>query len=113
MSEERDWAKFYREHKDDPDMWGEPEEGPSSTRRGGLSATITVRFSPEEASAIRGLAQELNISYSEVVRKAVRKFVYSRLAVGEGARAEAEDWHDYSFSTGIGTQTGTPVLAER
>jgi hypothetical protein len=106
MSEERDWAKFYREHKDDPDMWGEPEEGPAPTRRGGLSVTITVRFSPEEASAIRGLAQELNISYSEIVRRAVGKFVHSRLAVGEGAPSEHEDWHDFSLSTGR-TRTGT------
>jgi|SRR5215211_9006409 len=113
MSEEKDWAKFYQDHKDDPEVWGEPEEDAPPTRRGGLSATITVRFSPEEASAIRVLAQELDLSYSEIVRRAVRKFVHSRLVVGEEAQAGAEDWHDYSFSAGIGTQTGTPVLAGR
>ncbi len=113
MSEEKDWAKFYQEHKDDRRVWGEPEEDAPPTRRGGLSATITVRFSPQEASAIRGLARELDVSYSEVVRRAVRKFVHSRLVVGQQARADAEDWHDYSFSTGASTQTGTPVLAGR
>jgi predicted transcriptional regulator len=113
MSEERDKAAFYQQHKDDPDAWGEPEVDTPVVRRGGLSATITVRFSPDDASAIRDLAQELDISYSEIVRRAVRKFVHSRLAVGEEAHADAEDWHDYSFSTGIGTQTGTPVLAGR
>jgi hypothetical protein len=113
MSEERDKAAFYQQHKDDPEVWGEREADTPVVRRGGLSATITVRFSPEEASAIRGLAQELNISYSEIVRRAVRKLVHSRLAVAEGPQADAEDWHDYSFSTGIGTQTGTPVLAGR
>jgi Arc/MetJ-type ribon-helix-helix transcriptional regulator len=112
MSEEKDWAKFYREHKDDPEIWGEPEEGPPSARRGGLSVTITVRFSPEEASAIRGLAQELGISYSEVVRRAVRKLVHFRLVVAEGAQTEHEGWQDYSFSTGD-TRTGTPALAGR
>ena len=112
MSEEKDWAKFYRDHKDDSGIWGEPEEGPPPARRSGLSATITVRFSPEEASAIRGVAQELDVSYSEIVRRAVRKFVHSRLAVGEGTQTEQEDWPDYSFSTG-GTRTGTPVLTGR
>ena len=111
MNKERDWAAFYEQHKDNPaEIWGEPEQEPPSEHRRPLSATITVRFSPEEASAIRGLAQELNISYSEIVRRAVRKFVHSRLAVGEGERADPEDWHDYSFSTG-GTRTG--VLAAR
>jgi hypothetical protein len=113
MNEERDWAAFYEQHKDNPaEIWGEPEEGPPPVRRRPLSATITVRFSPEEASAIRGLAQELNISYSEIVRRAVGKFVHSRLAVGKEIHAEAEDWHDYSFSTGD-TRTGGPVLAGR
>ena len=110
MCEEKDWARFYQEHKDDPEIWGEPEQGPPPTRRRALSATITVRFSPEEASAIRGLAQELDVSYSEIVRRAVRKFVHSRLVVGEKAQAEPEDWHDYSFSTGA-TRTGTPAVA--
>jgi len=112
MSEERDKAAFYQQHKDDPEVWGEPEENAPSPRRSGLSATITVRFSPEEASAIRGLAQELHVPYSEIVRRAVRKFVHSRLVVGEEAQTETEDWHDYSFSTG-GTRTGTLALAGR
>ena len=113
MSEERDKVAFYQQHKDDPEVWGEPEEGAPPARRGALSATITVRFSPEEASAIRSLAQELDVSYSDIVRRAVRKFVHSRLVVGERARIETEDWHDYSFSTGATTQTGTPTPAGR
>jgi predicted transcriptional regulator len=112
MSEEKDWARFYQEHKDDPDVWGEPEEDTPPARRGGLTTTITVRFSPEEASAIRGLAQELDVPYSEIVRRAVRKFVHFRLVVGEGTQTEHEDWQDYSFSTG-GTRTGVPALAGR
>lgn len=76
MSEERDWAAFYREHKDDPGMWGEPEEYPPPARKRPLSATITVRFSPEEASEIREMAKKLGASYSDVVRRAVREFVH-------------------------------------
>jgi hypothetical protein len=112
MSEERDKAAFYQQHKDDPDVWGEPEVDTPVVRRGGLSATITVRFSPEDASAIRHLAQELDVPYSEIVRRAVRKFIHFRLAVREGVHDEPEDRPDYSFSTGD-TRTGTPVLAGR
>jgi hypothetical protein len=112
MSEERDKAAFYQQHKDDPDVWGEPEQGPPSEHRRPLSAIITVRFSPEDASAIRNVAQELDVPYSEIVRRAVRKFVHFRLAVREDVHDEPEDWPDYSFSTGD-TRTGTPALAGR
>jgi hypothetical protein len=77
MSEEKDWAAFYEQYKDNPEeIWGEPEEGPPQTRRRGLSATITVRFSAEEASGIRKLAKELDVSYSDIVRMAVYRFVH-------------------------------------
>jgi hypothetical protein len=89
-----------------------PEVGAPVVRRGGLSATITVRFSPEDASAIRDLAQGLGVPYSEIVRRAVRKFVHIRLAVREGVHDEPEDRPDYSFSTG-NTRTGMPALAGR
>src|SRR3712207_1308549 len=106
MSEEKDWAAFYEQHKDDPEMWGDPEDDGPSIPKGGLSATITVRFSPEEASAIRGLAKELGVSYSEIVRTAVRKFVHFRLAVGKTTRDEPEERHDLSLSN-AGTSTGS------
>ena len=112
MSEERDKAAFYQQHKDDPDIWGEPEEDTPPTRKGGLSATITVRFSPEEASAIRELAQELDVPYSEIVRRAVRKFVHFRLAVGEARQTEPEEPHDFSLSN-ADTSTGSLALAHR
>jgi hypothetical protein len=110
VSEARNKAAFYQQHKDDPEIWGEPEEDAPPARRGGLSATITVRFSPEEVSEIRELAQELDVPYSEIVRRAVRKFVRSRLVVGEAARPEPDDGQDYSFSNGA-TRTGIPALA--
>jgi predicted transcriptional regulator len=108
MNEEKDWAEFYEQHKDDPDMWGEPEEGPPVARHR-LSATVTVRFSPEEVAQMREVARELNVSYSEIVRRAVRKFIQARLTVGEHEQIEHEDVYDYSFSTG-GTRTGTLAL---
>lgn len=108
MSEERDWAEFYEQHRGDPDMWGEREESTPPAPKGGLSATITVRFSPEEASAIRGLARETGVSYSDIVRTAVRKFVYVHLAVGDAEQSEPEDRHD--FSTNTSTSTGSLAL---
>ncbi len=84
---EKNWAEFYKQHKDDPDIWGEPEEGAPPMRE--LSATITVGFSPEETSAIRELAKELDVPYSEIVRRAVRKFTHPHSAARE-ARNESE-----------------------
>jgi hypothetical protein len=112
MSEERDKAAFYQQHKDDPDIWGEPEEDTPPARKGGLSAVITVRFSPEEASAIRELAQELDVPYSAIVRRAVRKFVHFRLAAGEATQAEPEESHDLSLSNAA-TSTGSLALVHR
>ncbi len=108
MSEERDWAKFYREHKDDPEIWGEPEEDAPPPRSGGLSATITVRFSPEEATDLRELAEEMGATYSEIVRLAVRKFVHLRLTTERAERAEREEAHDLSLSNAT---TSTKSLA--
>lgn len=115
MSEEKNWARFYQEHRDDPEVWGEPEEDVPPVRKSGLSATISVRFSPEEAAAIKNVAQELDVPYSEIVRRAVRKFVHFRLASGQETHIEHEDWHDdFSISTGgTRTGTGTPALVAR
>jgi hypothetical protein len=112
MSEEKNRATYYQDHKDDPEIWGEPEEDAPRTSKGALSATISVRFSPEEAAAIRELAQELNLSYSEIVRRAVRKFVHFRLASGPGGRTqdEPEEGHDLSLSNAA-TSTGSLASA--
>lgn len=108
---EKDWAKFYQEHRDDPEMWGEPEEDVPPARSSGLSATITVRFSSEEAKDLRELAKELDASYSEIVRLAVRKFVQFRLTTGTAKRAESEDRYDISISTNTSTSTGSLALS--
>ncbi len=124
MSEEKDWADFYEQHKDDPDMWGEPEEGTPSAPRGRLSVTVTVRFAPDEASDLREVARELGASYSDIVRRAVRTFVYSYMAARDEAigfpagspsmpRPDPEGRHDYSFRTGSKTLTGDAILAGR
>jgi hypothetical protein len=107
---EKDWAKFYREHKDDPEIWGEPEEDTPPPRSGGLSATITVRFSPDEATELRELAEEMGATYSEIVRLAVRKFVQFRLSAGKSKLVESDEGHDLSLSNAT-TSTASLAIA--
>lgn len=69
---EQERVAFYEAHKDDPSLW-KRESWPDPPRaRGTLSATITVRFTPEEADLIRRAAQARGASYSDVIREAVR-----------------------------------------
>lgn len=75
MSRMREGASYYEAQRDDPDLWGEPEDPGELPRRTGLTATIAVRFSAEEAEAIRRVAREAELTYSEVVRQAVQMFV--------------------------------------
>jgi uncharacterized protein (DUF4415 family) len=75
---EKERAAFYQEHKDDPEVWEEDvrEEEPKRSRgrpSRGLKATITVRFSEDEAAIIRSRASSAGQTYSEVVRQAVRQ----------------------------------------
>ncbi len=72
--------------------------GRIAPRSGGLNATITVRFPSEEAADLRELARELDASYSEIVRLAVRKFVQFRIAAGKAERVESEEGQDLSLS---------------
>jgi hypothetical protein len=68
-------ARFYEEHQDDPDVWEEVEVAARTPRKTGLNATITVRFPPEEAAGIRAFAKQNDLSYSDVVRKAVQNLI--------------------------------------
>ena len=119
MSEERDWAKFYQEHRDDPDMWGEPEKEVQPAPKSGLSSTVTVRFSPEEASEMRSWAKKLDLTYSTLVRTAVRTFVQNAsmiersisgpLAEYERARETAQGRRGEVSLTNYRTSTNPPL----
>lgn len=76
MEAKTDRAAFYEAHQDDDDLWGEPEPAPAEGQvsRVGRTATITVRFSAEEAQTIREIARERHATYSEVVREAVASY---------------------------------------
>src|SRR5207302_6739742 len=86
---EQEWANFYQTHKDDPDIWGDPEPAPSKRPRGrpgqGRSAMITVRFTPEEAAIIRREAEATETTYSEVIRRAIRLLAEHRPAPAPAA----------------------------
>lgn len=62
-------AEYYQAHKDDDEEWGAPERPHVSTSRR-LASMISVRFSPEEAAAIRSEASALGKSVSTFVREA-------------------------------------------
>lgn len=77
---ERERAAYYQAHRDS----GELEEVASPVTKGKrprLSASITVRFSPEEAEIIRAAARAGEGSYSDVVRAAVRQLAAPRYHV--------------------------------
>jgi hypothetical protein len=67
MTEDRDRAGYYQAHRDDDDVWGEPERSAQALDRHNLTATITGRFSPDEETDIRNLARSHSVSYSDVV----------------------------------------------
>lgn len=68
-------AAYFEAHRDDPNEWGDPVEAPVVSARKGLGVSITVRFSPPEAEAIRRTAKQEGMTYSEIVRKAVERYV--------------------------------------
>lgn len=110
---EQERAAFYQEHRDDADVWGKAEPRDQPRLRRTLSATITVRFSPEEAEAIRRMAAERDLSYSDIVRAAVKAYAdprptllhrETRVNYGMGPAVSASKVpldHDQGFQYGI------------
>lgn len=65
-------AEFYQAHKDDPDVWDEPEgvrgQKPESRR---LKAMVSIRLTPEEEDALRAEAERRGVSLSGFVRERI------------------------------------------
>jgi len=80
---EQEWAEYYDNHRDDPGIWGKGVRSAPRKERT-LSATVTVRFSPEEAELIRHLAKERESTYSDIVRAAVREYTQPRMSFQQG-----------------------------
>jgi hypothetical protein len=70
MSSESERADYYEKHKGDPEVWGEPL--PAKPRRR-LASMISVRLSPDEAEAIREMADSRGLSLSGFLRMAALK----------------------------------------
>jgi hypothetical protein len=77
-------AAYYQAHKDDPEEWGEAEKSAEGTRRGGMGATITVRFPADEARALYQLARREHLTLSNIVRAAVRQYCQPTFSVQSG-----------------------------
>lgn len=108
MTSEREEAARYRAHKDDPEMWGTGEKFDMPHRKKGLSATITVRFSPEEADSIRRAAQSKSVSYSDIVREAVRAYTQPvfTLKAGYPVGVVAQKYSQPVSDTAVGLEFG-------
>jgi hypothetical protein len=65
-------AKYYQEHKDDEEEWGDAEPAPSPKRSESrrLGALVSVRFSAEEVEQLRRAAELEGRSLSGFVRNA-------------------------------------------
>lgn len=71
---EQERAAYYQTHRDDPDVWGEGETRNAPRAHRGLTTTVTVRFSATDAEKLRRMAQDMDMSYSDVVREALRRY---------------------------------------
>lgn len=119
--DDKEKADYYKAHKDDPEVWGDAEgtETESSHR---LGSTVTVRLSDEDTQILREMAKKLQLTYSEVLRNALRQFYRPRfsfdetnsnfaLAFGAAARTLGNDSiAAYNFETSdiAPTKTGLP-----
>jgi hypothetical protein len=70
-------ASYYQQHKDDPELWGEPEESPP-TPPDHVLISVTVRFPPRRPTCCANL-QKAGLPYSEFVRQAVRQYAQSHV----------------------------------
>ncbi len=113
MHEEVHDAAYYQQHRNDPDVWGDPEESGEPPRRSGLTATITVRFSAEEAETIRRMARETGMTYSEIIRKAVDALSRPQFVIREGYVSQILSQHSTTATVerivNLDSDDGTPT----
>lgn len=106
MDEDVHDAAYYQQHRNDPDVWSDPEESGEPPRRRGLTATITVRFSAEEAETIRRMARETGMTYSEIIRKAIDALSRPQFVIREGYVSQTLSQHS-TTATVEGSSTST------
>ena len=64
----------------------------------GLSVTMTVRFTPDEANQIRKIAKSRKMRYSDVLRLAVKQLAALEVAVPEMRVQQTVTQYSQSFS---------------
>ncbi|HYJ33788.1 MAG TPA: hypothetical protein VE326_11265 [Candidatus Binatia bacterium] len=69
---EAELAEYYYEHRDDPDMWGEPVSSREPER---LDTVISLRFTSDEAASLREAAKSAGINVSALLRAAALKAI--------------------------------------
>lgn len=67
-----DLAEFYDAHRDDKEMWDEPEPVAKSER---LDVTLSVRFTRSEIARIREAAESANVKPTTLIREAALNHV--------------------------------------
>lgn len=102
-----DRARHYEEHDSD-ETWAEPEYDPPKDRSR-LSTTLTVRFPPDEAEAIRRKAKAANATYSDVVRAAVRSYTEPRITMTQTIQNQV--WAA-GPRTGIAAMSATALIID-
>lgn len=69
MPTEEEDARYYQEHRDDSDEWGEPVD--AETQRARLEAMLSVRLTADEADAVRSAASAAGQRVSDFMRAAI------------------------------------------
>lgn len=100
---EKDLAAFYQEHRGDPENWGELEEAPNSARKrpANMGVTITVRLQADDAEALRRTAAMEQATYSDVVRKAILRYVQPNRVFEANHEYTLLDLDDKTPRTGV------------
>jgi hypothetical protein len=82
MGTEKDKARYYKEHTDDPDVWEPATAAPS--RKQGLDVTVSVRIAADDAKLLRSVAKKSGLRYSDIIREAVSQYVRPRFTLQRG-----------------------------
>ncbi|MBI3968719.1 MAG: hypothetical protein HY329_24045 [Chloroflexi bacterium] len=110
---ERELAEYYQNHKDDPELWEEVDAPGPPPQRQNLGVSITVRFTPAEAQELRAAAKRMNLTYSQLVREAVRRLTHQHQLPTRHLRVRySHPWAEFN-TWPTGSQTITASSAPR
>jgi hypothetical protein len=91
---EQERAAYYQAHKDDPNLWGDAEEGPVKDRRLGVS--VTVRFNADDAKELLNAAKAEGVGLSQILREALTVYLVQRAVRGSAIPSGMQTWTNAS-----------------